>query len=139
MTRILLIDDEEQIRSTIGALLRASGYEVSTAADGRAGVSLFEREPHDLVITDVLMPVMGGADVIATLRRLRPELRIIATYGGGLVSGTESVATAQSLGADRLLVKPFTLAELKVAIAAALGTPGGEPPAHDAPPTPGAQ
>ena len=128
MTRILLIDDEEQIRSTIGALLRASGYEVSTAADGRAGVSLFEREPHDLVITDVLTPVMGGADVIATLRRLRPELRIIATYGGGLVSGTESVATEQSLGVDQLLVKPFTLAELKAAIAAALGTPGGEPP-----------
>jgi len=139
MTRILLIDDEEQIRSTIGALLRASGYEVSTASDGKAGVSLFEREPFDLVITDVLMPVMGGAGVIAALRRLRPGQKIIASYGGGQVSGADSVATAQSLGADQLLVKPFTLAELQAAIAAALGTPGGKPPAHDAPPTPGPQ
>ena len=128
MTRILLIDDEEQIRSTIGALLRASGYEVSTAPDGKAGVSLFQHEPYDLVITDVLMPGMGGAEVIAALRRLQPGLKIIASYGGGLVAGSDSVATAQSLGADRLLVKPFTLDELRAAIAAALSTPGGERP-----------
>ena len=123
MTRILLIDDEEQIRTTIGLLLRASGYEVSTAADGKEGLSLFQHEPYDLVITDVLMPVMGGLEVIAALRRLQPGLKIIASYGGGQVSSDDPLASAQNLGADQLLIKPFTLTELRAAIAAALDAP----------------
>jgi len=120
MTRILLIDDEEQIRATVGALLQASGFEVVAAADGEAGVGLFQQQPFDLVLTDVLMPRMGGAEVIAALRRLRPEIKIIATYGGGRVAGSNPVATAQSLAADRMLAKPFTLAELRAAVAAVM-------------------
>ena len=116
MTRILLIDDEEQIRLTIGALLRIAGYEVITAADGQEGLDLFRLQPVDLVITDVLMPRMDGAETIAALRRLRPGLKVIATYGGGRVSGTNPVATAQRLGADRLLAKPFTAEEINAAI-----------------------
>ena len=122
MTRILLIDDEEQIRLTIGALLRIAGYDVIAAADGREGLDLFQREPFDLVITDVVMPRMDGAETIAALRRLRPGLKVIATYGGGRISGTNPVATAQRLGADRLLAKPFTAQEINAAIADVLNT-----------------
>ena len=117
MTRILLIDDEEQIRLTIGALLRIAGYDVVVAVDGREGLDLFQRQPFDLVITDVLMPRMDGAETIAALRRLKPGLKVIATYGGGRIAGTTPVATAQRLEADRLLPKPFTVEEIYAAIA----------------------
>lgn len=127
MTRILLIDDEEQIRLTIGALLRIAGYDVVAAADGREGLDLFQREPFDLVITDVVMPRMDGAETIAALRRLRPGLKVIATYGGGRISGTNPVATAQRLGADRLLAKPFTAQEINAAIAEVLSSENDEP------------
>ncbi|HUJ42626.1 MAG TPA: response regulator [Opitutaceae bacterium] len=117
MARILFIDDEEQIRKTSAALLQSAGHEVVVANDGQEGVELFRRQPFDLVITDVLMPRMGGAETIAALRQLRPEIKILATYGGGQVSWAESVATAQRLGADWLLVKPFTFDELLAAAA----------------------
>jgi DNA-binding response OmpR family regulator len=125
MTRILLIDDEEQIRTTIGALLEASGFEVVTASDGEAGVSLFQQQTFDLVITDVLMPRMGGSEVITAIRRLRPGQKIIAAYGGGRLSASDPVASARTLGADRLLAKPFTLEELRAAVAAVLGPAAG--------------
>ncbi len=127
MTRILLIDDEEQIRLTIGALLRIAGYDVVAAVDGQEGLELFRRQPFDLVITDVLMPRMDGAETIAALRRLRPGLKVIATYGGGRISGTNPVATAQRLGADRLLAKPFSAQEMNAAIAGVLITENDNP------------
>jgi CheY-like chemotaxis protein len=127
MTRILLIDDEEQVRLTLTALLQAAGYEVVAAADGQEGLSLFQQQAFDLVITDVLMPRKGGAETIADLRRLQPGLKIIAAYGGGRVAGTGSPATAQSLGADRLLTKPFTMAELRAVVADVLSVANKHP------------
>jgi CheY-like chemotaxis protein len=112
MPRILFIEDEEQIRATMGALLEIAGHEVVTAVDGREGVDLFRQQPFDLVITDVLMPRMGGAETIAAVRQLRPDIKVIASYGGGRVAGADPVATAQRLGADRMLAKPFTRDEL---------------------------
>lgn len=128
MPRILLIDDEEQIRLTYGALLKIGGHEVVTAVDGEEALALFRRQPFDLVITDVVMPRMGGAETIAALRRLRPSLKVIAVYGGGRLGEAGSPTTAQSLGADRLLTKPFMMDELQGAVAAMLNT-GESPPA----------
>ena len=121
MPRILLVDDEDQIRSTYAALLRARGHEVTTAADGREAVELFGKELFDLVITDVVMPRMGAAEAIAAMRALRPDIKIIAAYGGGRVGEPGNVATVRHLGADRLLSKPFTLGELEAAVGETLG------------------
>jgi DNA-binding response OmpR family regulator len=120
MKRILLIDDDEPIRLSLGELLRIAGYAVVAAADGREGLDLFRQQSFDLVITDVLMPRMDGAATIAALRGLRPGVKVIAMYGGGRVSETNPVANANNLGADRLLAKPFTAQELNAAIAAVL-------------------
>lgn len=116
MTRILLIDDEDQIRATLSAMLQVFGYEVVAAAGGKEGLELFHGQAFDLVITDILMPKMGGPETIAALRRLRPGLKIIATYGGGHPRGSNAPVTAESLGADRLLPKPITLEELRTAV-----------------------
>jgi CheY-like chemotaxis protein len=121
MPRILLVDDEDQIRITYAALLRTRGHEVTAAADGREAVELFGRQPFDLVITDVVMPRMGGAEAIAEMRRLRPDIKIIAAYGGGRVGEPGKPATVRLLGADLLLAKPFTLGELEAAVAEMLG------------------
>ncbi len=123
MTRILLIDDEEQIRLTTSALLRMSGYEVVTAGGGQEGLELFGRQAFDLVMTDVVMPGMGGGEVIAAVRRIRPDSKIIAVYGGGRVTGGDSLATAQGLGADGLVAKPFTRDELLATVTGVLGAP----------------
>jgi DNA-binding response OmpR family regulator len=120
MSRILLVDDEEPVRVTIGALLKTHGHEVVTAVDGKEGVELFGQQTFDLVITDVLMPRMGGAATIAALRRLRPGLKVIAISGARCVSALDSVTTALRLGADRMLFKPFAQDELLAAVSEAL-------------------
>lgn len=97
--------------------MKPAGHEVAAAADGWEGLGLFQQQAFDLVITDVLMPRKGGAETIADLRRLRPGLKIVAACGGGRSAGTGCPATAQSLGADRLLTKPFTVVELRAAVA----------------------
>jgi CheY-like chemotaxis protein len=127
MTRILLIDDEEQIRLTIGELLRVTGYDVVVAGDGQEGLDLFQQQTFDLVITDLRMPKKGGVETIRALRSLQPGLKIIATYGGGRISGTDSLVTAQGVGADRLLAKPITLTELRAAVSDVLKAPPDSP------------
>jgi CheY-like chemotaxis protein len=117
MAQILLIDDEEPVRLALSALLRVTGHEVIAAANGEEGLELFQRQAFDLVVTDLIMPKKDGRETIAALRRLRPGLKIIAMYGGGRLRGSSSPVTAESLGADRLLAKPLTLAELQAAVA----------------------
>ncbi|HUL52714.1 MAG TPA: response regulator [Opitutaceae bacterium] len=121
MSRILLVDDEESVRVTIGALLKAHGHEVVTAVDGKEGVEQFVQDTFDLVITDVLMPRMGGAATIATLRQIRPGLRVIAISGAQRVAADGAAETASRLRADRLLIKPFAQEELLAAVAEVLG------------------
>ena len=118
MPRILFIDDEEPIRIVAGTLLQFAGHEVVTAVDGQQGVELFRQQTFDLVITDLVMPRMGGEETIAVLRKLRPGIKIIATFGGGWVFGVDSVTAAKHLGADAMLPKPFSRGELLAALSA---------------------
>ena len=80
---ILVAEDHEQIRALIVRILSARGFQVEAAEDGVAALSLLEQarrrgEPHDLLITDVLMPGMGGGDLIAAVRALMPAIPILA-------------------------------------------------------------
>ena len=127
MAQILLLEDEEQVRVAVAALLRVAGHEVVTAIDGAEGLEMFQLRPFDLVITDVLMPIKSGPETIVALRRLRPGLKIIATYGGGRIAGDEYPPTAESLGADRLLAKPFSLTELRAAVSEVLKAAPAQP------------
>jgi DNA-binding response OmpR family regulator len=127
VSRILLVDDEEPVRVTLGALLKTRGHEVVTAVDGKEGVGLFVQETFDLVITDVLMPRMGGAETIAALRRIRPGLKVIAISGAGRVSGVDAVAAAIRLGADRMLFKPFDQDEFLATVSEVLSGAESDP------------
>lgn len=133
MKRILVIDDEEIIRIPISEALSRSGYEVHSAGDGKQGLALFNANPIDLVITDLIMPDTEGLETIMALRKLRPDLKIIAISGGAFVHGSQYLKLAQRLGADRVLAKPFSLSELKITVDALMNPPPAAQPDAPAP------
>lgn len=112
MARIVLIDDDEDVRRTLVRMLETAGHEVHEAADGDSGLELSIRVDPQLVITDILMPEKEGIETIMTLKRDHPSLRIIAISGGGRSGGMDFLDIARSLGADEVLQKPFRRAEL---------------------------
>jgi len=122
MKEILLIDDEEDLRESIGQVLVEAGYSVRTAPDGLAGILACREKCPDLVITDIIMPKAHGFDAILLIRREHPHVRIIAISGGGhfwpavyqpdAVNTTAYLAAALDAGADAVLPKPFNRAVL---------------------------
>jgi DNA-binding response OmpR family regulator len=116
MKHILVVDDDEGIRNLLKAILEREGYEVSAAADGKAAIRQFRRNPSDLVITDIIMPEQEGLKTISDLRRAHPEVRIIAISGGGQYGLGEYLDVATALGADQTFAKPFDRLELVKAV-----------------------
>jgi len=114
MARILVIDDEEEIRSVLRRGLQLFGHEVIEAPDGDAGTRLFETAPFDLVIVDLFMPKKEGIETIRDLRERNSEVKILA-ISGGIPSGGKSLdkfsplVDAVALGADASLEKPFEI------------------------------
>jgi len=125
MARILVIDDEPDMRAFLEEVLKSAGYEVILAADGRAGVERYRTSPADLVITDLYMPNQDGLETIRQLRSCFPEVAIIAMSGKAAAVTTLSIA--QKLGAVGILHKPFLRDELMAAVVKALG---GQSPAQ---------
>lgn len=121
MARIVVIDDDEQIRETVRRVLESRGHSVEDADQGAGGIAYVAQRAPDLVITDILMPGQDGIEVLVELRKAFPTLKVIAMSGGdgrGLLNLLED---AELLGADRTLPKPFTPAELIAAVNAVLG------------------
>ena len=81
--RILLVEDDDQLRTMLKVLLTHSGYEVREATNGTGVCDMYEKQRFDLVITALVMPNIEGLEVIMDLRRLDPAVRIIAISGGG--------------------------------------------------------
>lgn len=109
--RILLLDDEHELCSTLRDRLIMEGYDVQTAPDGRRGLNLYYESPVDLVITDVLMPEMDGLEVIRVLSETPSPPLIIAMSGGGS-RDLDFLMEATEFGATRTLSKPFCLDDL---------------------------
>jgi DNA-binding response OmpR family regulator len=105
MAHILLIDDDPGIRDSLAMMLGTTGHVVETAANGRAGLALAARSRFDLVLTDMLMPEMNGADAVRELRKLPSRPKIVVMTGG-------SVLLAGEFDADARIAKPFRPKEL---------------------------
>ncbi|HVN87410.1 MAG TPA: response regulator [Candidatus Binatia bacterium] len=116
MAHILLIDDDEAVRSMLRRTLERTGHTVTEAAEGRAGLRALDAAAIDLVITDILMPDMDGIETITALHRSRPQLKVIAMSGGGRLKPEGYLQVATVLGANRVLRKPFDPGELIAAI-----------------------
>jgi CheY-like chemotaxis protein len=124
VSRILLIEDDDLSRRAIETMLESLGHTVRTASNGAEGERLFEGENFDLVITDMVMPVQGGLDTIAKLRRDHPNLKLIAVSGGSETAGPEDyLDLAAFQGASQTLRKPFGTRELEAAISELVASP----------------
>ena len=121
MAHILVIDDHTAVRKTIRRALELDGHQVTEAADGVEGMRRFGERPVDLVVTDILMPNREGIETIIELRRANPALPILAVSGGSTNSDRDGIlASANLLGASRVLAKPFSLGELGATVSALL-------------------
>lgn len=120
MPRILVIDDDNEVRRGVVRMLEHMGHDVVQAADGRQAMVLFEADPPDLVITDINMPEMDGIEVINQLRQMKAGVPIIAMSGGGRMPKEILLSSAGLLGAVGTLEKPFLLADLTSAVEEAL-------------------
>ena len=108
MKRILIIDDETNILLMLKKMLERAGYEIDLASNGEEGLRLFRKAPSDLVITDIIMPEKEGLETIREMRKMQPEMKIIAMSGGGKISADNYLETAKIFGASRIMEKPFT-------------------------------
>jgi len=123
MARILVIDDDDMVRSLLIRALTRGGHEASGASDGAEGVLYVQENPVDLVITDIFMPQQEGLATIMQLRRSRPGSRIIAISGGGARESLDVLPVAAALGAAKTLRKPFTPSEVLEAVREVLESP----------------
>jgi DNA-binding response OmpR family regulator len=116
MARILLIEDNDLIRTLLRDSLAFAGHTVIEARNGKEGLELFRQAGTDLVLTDIVMPEKEGLAVLMELRKSHPAVNIIAMSGGGLGSGRDYLAAAKLLGAAKVLLKPFPIEVLLAAI-----------------------
>ena len=119
MERILVVDDEQPVRDTLGLLLRQEGFRVIVAECGHTAVGAIEAFTFDVVLVDIVMPGIDGLETIAILRQDAPDVSIIAMSGYAAGSGlaeTDLFRTAMERGATCCLHKPFTRDQLIDAI-----------------------
>ena len=112
MAQILIIDDEENVRAAIVQILESEGHAAIEAADGEKGIQKFRETPVDLVITDILMPEKEGLETISELRKIAPDVKVIAMSGGGRLQHVDFLEVAERLGACKTLKKPFQIEQL---------------------------
>lgn len=122
MGRILVIDDDDQVRSMLCETLEHAGHSVMHAPDGKSALRQFVQNPAEVVITDILMPDIGGIDTIAGIRSNNPDVKIIAISGGGPTADAEMcLDMAKRIGADKTLPKPVRRDELLLAVSELTG------------------
>lgn len=111
--RILVVDDEQSMRELLAIVLRREGYEVLLAESGRAAVDLLEREPVDLLISDIKMPDLSGVDVLRAAKKIDQDMLGIMITA---FASTETAVEAMRLGACDYLSKPFDVDLLKMKV-----------------------
>jgi CheY-like chemotaxis protein len=114
--RILIIDDEVQIREMLDQMLSREGYQVVHAPNGKEGMEICRGQEVDLIITDIIMPEKDGIEMILELRHDFPHLKVIAISGGGRLGPDGYLEMAKKLGAHRTFFKPFNRREILDAV-----------------------
>ena len=112
--RVLVVDDNADMRLTMKALLEHEGYEVELAANGREALDVQRARPARVLVTDLFMPDADGFETIQRFRKEFPEIRIIAMSGGGSSRAmrTDHLPVASEIGAHATLRKPFPVEKL---------------------------
>jgi UDP-3-O-[3-hydroxymyristoyl] N-acetylglucosamine deacetylase len=123
MDKVLIIDDEKDIRDSLSSILRDEGFEVLKATDGKEGLSIFEKEKPRIVLLDVWMPEMDGLQVLKQIRKRGEDAVVIVISGHGTIS---TAVEAVKVGAYDFLEKPLSIDKVLEVISRGLA--GGEKP-----------
>jgi len=113
MARVLIADDDHEVRQVIRTVLEDEGYHVAEAENGHKATLSLRQESFDLFICDLFMPNKDGLETIREMRLRFPLLRIIAISGGGFGGTMDMLPSARHFGADATLYKPFPNGELR--------------------------
>jgi DNA-binding response OmpR family regulator len=122
--RILVVDDEPNIREVVELYLRRDGFEVEVVGDGVAALAAIERKAPDLLVLDLMLPVMGGIQVTRALRQAEQDIPIIMLTAK---SDEADRVAGLELGADDYLTKPFSPKELVARVKAVLRRASAKP------------
>ncbi len=126
MSRVLIIDDQKDVRAMVAIVLRVNHYEVAEADSGAAGLKAFAEGPFDAAIVDIFLGDISGVDVIAALRERAPGLPVVAVSG---MTALEFMEESPHLANVICLQKPFRPNDLLQALRKAQAAPAGELPA----------
>jgi len=116
MSRILLIEDDCLVRTTLSEFLAEFGHTIIVAGDGTEGLRLFRLVKPEVIITDLVMPGIEGIEVLMKLQEYRSTAKIIVISGGVRGNNADFLEIAKSLGASKVLAKPFTYELLLTAV-----------------------
>jgi CheY-like chemotaxis protein len=122
LAKILVVDDDIAVQTTIRLLLERAGHSVVVASDGRQGIATFEAGEFDLLFLDIFMPGMDGIETMRLVHQQQPRVPIIVISGNPIASGSspDFLMMATKLGAVRSLQKPFKPSALLAAVADSL-------------------
>ncbi len=112
-SKILVVDDEDALRTVLSIGLTSEGYNVSTASDGDEAISGLQKETFDLVVLDIKMPRMNGFEVLKFVKEKHPETKVVMLAG---FADFGNVIDVKKLGAEDFVAKPFDLANLLTTI-----------------------
>jgi CheY-like chemotaxis protein len=104
--RILVVDDDPDVRLVLRRMLESGGYEIGEARHGREAVETANERAYDVLITDLIMPEQEGIETIQTFHQIYPNIKIIAISGA---YGSDYLRIAKHLGADEVMQKPLRL------------------------------
>ncbi|MBF0544172.1 MAG: response regulator [Candidatus Riflebacteria bacterium] len=116
MAKILIIDDESEVREMVSMMVESAGHSAVCSPNGKNALEIFKTQSFDLIITDILMPEKEGVETIIELKDLKPRIKIIAISGGGSFGADTTLNLATLMGANKTLAKPFVKKELLDAI-----------------------
>lgn len=112
MAKILIIDDDRLVSSSLALVTRADGHETRTAPDGIQGVEVAREFQPALIFVDLLMPERAGLETMVALRSELPEARLIAMTGQPMVGDVSLLDLAKRFGAHDVLAKPFRIEQI---------------------------
>ncbi len=116
MARILVVDDDDNIRMMLRKILERDAYEVATAENGLVALRQQKEHPSDVIILDIIMPEKEGLETIMDLRHDDPSVKIIAISGGGQFGPSRYLTLAKAMGAIFAFEKPVPLEALREAV-----------------------
>ena len=113
MARVLVVDDEDELREMLAETVRSLGHEVLTAEDGEKGLHVYKQQEIDLVITDLKMPRMDGLTLLREIRLVKPDAVVLMITAFPTI---DSAVQAIKLGAYDYIIKPFKIEQIEVVV-----------------------